>query len=79
MVICFPIARTQPQEVWIGIIPHGMGILFSDIYPGSISDSEITEKCRLLECVEQGHGIMSYKGFAIQDLCSEKGVFRNRP
>ena len=28
----------------IGISPNGMGIFFSDIYPGSISDSEITEK-----------------------------------
>ena len=28
----------------IGIAPHGMGLLFSDIYPGSISDSELTEK-----------------------------------
>ena len=36
--------NTQTGKALIGISPHGSGILFSDIYPGSISDSEITEK-----------------------------------
>ena len=35
--------NTQTGKALIGISPHGSGILFSDIYPGSISDSEITE------------------------------------
>ena len=34
----------QTGKVLIGIAAHGGGILFSDIYPGSISDSEITKK-----------------------------------
>ena len=46
-------------------------LLFSDIYPGSISDSEIIEMSMVLEFVEQG--------FAIQNLCAEIGVFLNRP
>ena len=46
-------------------------LLFSEMYSGSISDTEITEKSMVLEFVEQG--------FAIQDLCAEKGVFLNRP
>ena len=36
--------NTQTGKSLIGISPHGGGVLFSDIYPGSISDSEITEK-----------------------------------
>ena len=36
--------NTQTGKALIGISPHGGGVIFSDIYPGSISDSEITEK-----------------------------------
>ena len=55
-------------KVLIGIYPHGTGILFSDIYPGSISDSEITAKCGAIEYVEEEKEIRSDRGFAIQDL-----------
>ena len=63
----------------IGISPHGMGLLFSEIYPGSISDSEITIKSGELHLVEPEHEIMSDHGCAIQDLCSSKGITLNRP
>ena len=63
----------------IGIAPHGGGLYFSDVYPGSISDSAITEKSRVLDFVEPEHEIMSDKGFAIQDYCSCKGIYLNRP
>ena len=36
--------NTTTGKALIGISPHGMGIIFSEIYPGSISDTEITEK-----------------------------------
>ena len=36
--------NTVTGKSLIGIAPVGMGIFFSDIYPGSISDSDITEK-----------------------------------
>ena len=65
--------NTTTGKALIGIAPHGMGLLFSDIYPGSISDSEITEKSRVLQFVEEEHEIMSDKGFSIQDLCAKKG------
>ena len=71
--------NTQTGKALIGISPHGMGLLFSDIYPGSISDSEITEKSGVLQFVEESHEIMSDRGFAIQDMCAIKGVFLNRP
>jgi hypothetical protein len=71
--------NTQTGKALIGISPHGGGILFSDIYPGSISDSEITEKSNTLLFVEKDHEIMSDRGFSIQDFCAAKGVSLNRP
>ena len=56
-----------------------MGMLFSNIYPGSISDSEITEKSGVINYVEQEHEIMSDRGFSIQELCTVKGITLNRP
>ena len=71
--------NTTTGKALIGIAPHGMGIIFSDIYPGSISDTEITEKTGVLEYVNEGHEVMTDKGFSIQDLCAIKGVTLNRP
>ena len=34
--------NTQTGKALVGISPHGGGILFSEIFPGSISDSKIT-------------------------------------
>ena len=56
-----------------------MGIIFSEIYPGSISDTEITEKTDILNYVSEDHEIMTDRGFSIQDLCAIKGVSLNRP
>ena len=38
-----------------GISPHGIGIFFSDIYPGSVSDSILTEKSAVLEFIMPEH------------------------
>ena len=61
------------------IAPHGMGLLFIDIYPGSISDSSITEKTGTINWVESEHEVMADKGFAVLDLCAVKGIYFNRP
>ena len=63
----------------IEISSHSMGIIFSESYPGSISDTEITEKTDVLNFVNEGHEIMTDRGFSIQDLCAIKGVSLNRP
>ena len=63
----------------IGISPHEMGILFSDIYPGSISDSAISENYGGIEFVEEQHEIMSDTVFYIRELCAIKGITLNRP
>ena len=70
---------TRTGKAVIGISPHGSGILFSGIYPGSISDSEITEKSGTILFVEKEHELMSDRGFSIQDFCAIKGVSLNRP
>ena len=66
--------NTQTGKALIGISPHGGGVLFSDIYPGSISDSEITEKSGAILLIEEQHEIMSDRGFSIQELCALHGI-----
>ena len=71
--------NTVTGKALIGISPHGSGLLFSDIYPGSISDNAITEQTGVLDWVESNHEIMADRGFSIQDYCSIKGVYLNQP
>ena len=71
--------NTITGKALVGITPHGMGIFFSDIYPGSISDSDLTEKSGAIHFVRPEHEIMADRGFSIQDLCAVKGVYLNRP
>ena len=63
----------------IGITSHGSGIIFNDIYPGKISDSEIIIETGAMNLVDPKHELMSDRGFAISELCVEKGVYYNRP
>ena len=69
--------NTVTGKALIGISPHGSGLLFSDIYPGSIS--AITEQTCVLEWIQPEHELMADRGFSVQDYCSVKGVYLNRP
>ena len=71
--------NTVTGKALIGISAHGSGLLFSDIYPGSISDSRITEETAVLDWIQPEHELMSDRGFAVQDYCAVKGVYLNRP
>ena len=71
--------NTVTGKALIGISPHGSGLLFSNIYPGSISDSAITEQINVLEWIRPEHELMAGRGFSVQDYCSVKGVYLNRP
>ena len=51
----------------------------SNLFCGSISDSEITKQSGLLELIESGDAIMADKGFTIRDLLSAKGAYLNIP
>ena len=41
--------------------------------PGSTSDNEIIVKSGVLDMVEPGKGVMTDRGFTIQDICAKKG------
>ena len=71
--------NTQTGKALIGFTPHQSGLLLSDIYPGSLSDSAITEKTHVLSWLTSEHELMSDQGFAVQDYCSMKGVYLTRP
>ena len=71
--------NTITGKALIGIAPHGMGLFFSDISPGSISDNCITEKSGVVQWIQPEHELMVDRGFAIQDLCALKGIYLNRP
>ena len=70
--------NTHTGKALVGISPNGMGLVFSEIYSGSISDSNITRKFDVLNWVEEEHEIMSGKGFAMQDFGNIKGIYLNR-
>ena len=70
---------TQRGKALVGISPHGGGILFCDIFPGSVSDSKTTEECGAVFLVERKHEIMSDRGFSIQELCGSRNITLNRP
>ena len=71
--------NTTTAKAYIGIAPHSGGLIFSDLYPGSISDSEITELSSATDFIQEGHEFMTDKGFCIQEYCASKGIFHNRP
>lgn len=58
----------------IGISPAGIVTFVSDLYPGSISDKQITKQSGLIDLCEEGDAIMADKGFLISDLSTPRGV-----
>ena len=63
----------------VGITPDGVACFFSDLMPGSTSDNEITIKSGVLDMIESGKGVMTDRGFTIQDICAEKGLYYYAP
>ena len=47
--------NTTTAMAHIGTSPHGGELLFSDLYPGSISDAEITEISFTIHFINEGH------------------------
>ena len=66
--------NTQTEKALVGIYPHEGRIFLSDIYPGSISDSKLTEECGAVYFVGNEHEIMSDCVFSIQELCVVIGI-----
>lgn len=63
----------------IGISPSGAVIFISDLYPGSISDKELTRRCGILDLLEQGDSVMADRGFNIEEELALIGVQLNIP
>ena len=66
----------------VGIAPNGAFIFVSQLFTGSISDRELTERSsilNLLQYVPAGKSIMADRGFAIQDLLAKYNILLNIP
>lgn len=66
-------------KVLIGIAPNATITFVSDLFPGSVSDKEITRKSGILNHMVAGDLILADKGFLITDMCRELGVTVNIP
>lgn len=71
------IRTTIPIKLlYIGISPGGAVTFVSNLFPGSISDKQLTRKSGLLE---KGDSVMADHGFDIQDDLTPLGVRVNIP
>ena len=63
----------------IGISPCGAITFVSNLFPGSISDKELTRKSGILDLLEPGDSVMADKGFDIEEYIIPLGVKLNIP
>ena len=63
----------------VGISPDGTVTFVSSLYPGCISDKELTRKSGILDLLEPGDSVMADKGFDIEEDLMLKGVRLNIP
>jgi len=63
----------------VGISPSGAITFVSKLFPGSISDKELTKQSGLLDLLEKGDSIMADRGFDIEEDLIIRGVRLNIP
>ena len=63
----------------VGISPNGVITFVSSLYPGSISDKELTRRCGILDLLEPGDSVMADRGFDIEEDLALRGVRPNIP
>ena len=62
----------------VGISSYGV-ITFVSLYPGSISDKELTRQSGILDLLNCGDSVMADRGFDIEDDLILRGVHLNMP
>jgi len=63
----------------VGISPDGTITFVSSLYPGCISDKELTRKSGILDLLEEGDSVMADRGFEIEEDLMVIGVRLNIP
>ena len=63
----------------VGISPDGSVTFVSLLYPGSISDKELTKRSGILDLLEPGDSVMADRGFEIEEDLLLIGVKLNIP
>ena len=71
--------NTNTYKVLIGISPSGAITFVSKVYPGAISDTDLTIKSGILDLLDSGDSVMADRGFTIQNELSLIGVKLNIP
>ena len=51
----------------VGISPDGVVIFVSPLFPGCISDKDLTRRCGILDILEPGDSVMADQGFDIEE------------
>ena len=63
----------------VGISPDGVVIFVSPLFPGCISDKDLTRRCGILDILEPGDSVMADRGFDIEEDLILRGVSLNIP
>lgn len=71
--------NTNTYKGLIGISPSGAVVFVSDLYPGCISDKELTRKYGILDMLDKGDTLMADRGFDIKGDLILRGVRLNIP
>ena len=71
--------KHNTYKALIGISPSGAIRFVSKLFPGSISDKQLTLKSGILDLSEPGDSVMADKGFNIEEYLIPLGVKLNIP
>lgn len=63
----------------VGISPNGVVTFVSPLFPGCISDKDLTRRCGILDILEPGDCVMADRGFDIEEDLILRGVNLNIP
>ena len=71
--------NSSTYKALVGISPEGVITFVSSLFPGSISDKELTRQSGILDLLEPGDSVMEDRGFNIEEDLLLRGVQLNIP